>query len=245
MTLSEISREFDLIFNNAVGISAPEINTYEKSLFLTSAQEIIVKSLYDDLKRNNTVEGTERTRRRLQPLTTFATSLYDSDLNTTLAALKIGSNSYFFEILSTVWYILSEQVYVGTTEYNVIPVTNDEYSVQRNNPFKMPNSRKVWRRDIGNTGGHEKIVEIISTTQPTKYNYTYISKPSPIIIEDLSDGEYVGMGLTIEGISDSTECALDSELQRNIIVKAVELATLSYKENTLTNNVQSNQNNNF
>jgi hypothetical protein len=52
------------------------------------------------------------------------------------------------------------------------------------------------------------------------------------------------MGLEINGVSAKTECALNSEVHRLILKRAVELATTAYKENTLTNNVQINNRNN-
>ena len=247
MTSTELSREFDLLFNNSVGISAPEIKGYEKSLYFTEAQEIIVKGLYEDLRKGTSVEANERIRRRLQPLTIYKAIAYNAAMNTLLTALKISDNSKLFQIEDDVWYIIGEELYVGSTTLTVKPINMDEYSVQKNNPFKKPNSRKAWRRDVGNNTTYStfRVVDIITTTTPTKYTYTYIIKPSPIIVEDLAAGEYTGLGLTIDGISDITECVLDSEVQRDILVKAVELATLSYKENTLANNVQLNQNNNF
>ena len=46
MTLSEFSREFDVLYNNIASGAAPGVNAYEKSLFLTYALETIVKEYY-------------------------------------------------------------------------------------------------------------------------------------------------------------------------------------------------------
>jgi hypothetical protein len=43
-------------------------------------------------------------------------------------------------------------------------------------------------------------------------------------------------------VTDETESILPSETHRLILNRAVDLATLAYKENTLANNVQLNQN---
>ena len=50
MTTVDFNIEFDLLYNNALSNSAPEINLYEKSLFLTQAQEEIIKESYDNKK---------------------------------------------------------------------------------------------------------------------------------------------------------------------------------------------------
>lgn len=46
MTTEEFNREFDILYNNIMSNQAPGLNLYEKSLFLTQAQEDIVKELY-------------------------------------------------------------------------------------------------------------------------------------------------------------------------------------------------------
>lgn len=54
MTTEEFDREFDLLYNNIMSNTAPSIDWYEKSVFLTKAQEEVVAALY-----NGTFEGTE------------------------------------------------------------------------------------------------------------------------------------------------------------------------------------------
>lgn len=46
MTLTEFSNEFDVMYNNISNNSAPGVNIYEKSVFLTRAQELILKEVY-------------------------------------------------------------------------------------------------------------------------------------------------------------------------------------------------------
>ena len=38
MTTQEFSNEFDILYNNIMSNSAPGLNEYEKSIFLTQAQ---------------------------------------------------------------------------------------------------------------------------------------------------------------------------------------------------------------
>lgn len=47
MTTEEFSIEFDLLYNNITSNQAPGLNLYEKSVFLTQAQEDICKELYE------------------------------------------------------------------------------------------------------------------------------------------------------------------------------------------------------
>jgi hypothetical protein len=64
------------------------------------------------------------------------------------------------------------------------------------------------------------IVEIISKYYINKYLVRYLSKPSPIILVNLSN-------LEIDGINKKTDCKLDSVLHRTILDLAVKLALSS------------------
>lgn len=45
----EFSNEFDVLYNNIMSNAAPGLNEYEKSVFLTKAQEEIVKNHFQPL----------------------------------------------------------------------------------------------------------------------------------------------------------------------------------------------------
>lgn len=243
MNSSDFIVEFDLLYNNALSNSAPNINTYEKSLFLTQAQEDIIRDLYESKPKGMSYEQSERIRRRLESSTVHSNVTYNSTLNTSLTSLKISDNSKFFVISGDVWYITFEQVKTATKTLKVTPIPLDEYSVLDENPFKQPNTRKAWRLDVSNTVGDDKVVEIISNQTLTTYIYRYLTQPTPIVLVDLAvDAEYEGLDLTIQGISDETIPVLPAEAHRLILRRAVDLATTAYKENTLSNNVQINQN---
>ena len=60
MTLQELNNEFDIHYNSIAGQSAPNLDAYEKSIFLTKAQLEIIKNyfvhieeLYKILNKNN------------------------------------------------------------------------------------------------------------------------------------------------------------------------------------------------
>lgn len=49
MTVEEFSDQFDILYNNITSNQAPGLDEYEKSIFLTRAQEDIVKGYFDPL----------------------------------------------------------------------------------------------------------------------------------------------------------------------------------------------------
>lgn len=243
MTTTDFSVEFDLLYNNALSNSAPEINSYEKSLFLTQAQEEIIKEAYSNEKKGTSFESVEAIRRRLDELSFTAISMYDGALNLNLVLFKMSPNSKFFQLNDNAWYITYERCNTSTASQYIVPTTLDQFSMLQDNPFKMPNKKKAWRLDLKNPNNPIKIVEIISTEVLGSYFYKYLKEPSPIVLVDLNTA-YAGMGLTINGISAQTNCLLNSEVHRTILKRAVELATMAYKENTLGNNTQLNNRNN-
>ena len=56
MTNSEFSNEFDVLYQNITSNQAPGLDEYEKSVFLSKAQDEIVKSYFDP-KTNKPQEG--------------------------------------------------------------------------------------------------------------------------------------------------------------------------------------------
>ena len=49
MTNKEFSYEFDILYNNIMSNQAPGLDDYEKSVFLTKAQEEIIINYYSHL----------------------------------------------------------------------------------------------------------------------------------------------------------------------------------------------------
>lgn len=63
MTTSEFSNEFDVLYNNVTSNQAPGLDEYEKSVFLTKAQNEIVKNYFNP-KGNKYAEGVDGNEKR-------------------------------------------------------------------------------------------------------------------------------------------------------------------------------------
>lgn len=230
MTVQEFSSGFDTLLNSYSTVqqfgeqtSGREVvlDEYEKSLFLTQAQLDIVISFYNG--KNSTgesFESSEEFRRYLDAL--IKTKEYTEEDK--LDIKGISAKSTLFTLPDDLAFITMEQI-----EYNdekldcpsnniasVYPVTQDEYNRVKNNPFRGPTVYKALRLDYGTN-----IVEIISVYNIGVYTLKYLSKPEPIILEDLPDG------LTINGVSEVTECKLNEVLHDKILERAVQLALQS------------------
>lgn len=236
MTVTEFYNEFNLLYDNILSAGAPGLNQYEISVLLTYAQEELIKNK-NNPKSNRLNEGFEETDKRRTDLKNLIRN-YRSTLLSNVD-YGISSDSQFFLIPEDVFLIKQESC-VLTNEceeevtVNVIPKTLDEYNRQKDNPFKKPNIKNVWRLDYNSTEPGQNVVELISNYTINQYNIRYLKRAKPIILTDLNAGEFVGLGLTILGQTQQQTSELDPSVHSEIVRRAVELATLSYKENSLS-----------
>ena len=263
MTVQEFSSEFDLLYDNA-SMSASGLDLYEKSVFLTQAQEVIVKEAYSGMTTSGVpFEGSEKRRRQLSELVRDYKKDSQLNLSGTTAGYskapdttppydgsdRLVSDSQMFQLPSDLMYILHETVTLSdpsSAELNnkivdVVPITHDEYNVKKNNPFQKPNKRKAWRLDLFMEGTHMK-VEILAINLINQYHCRYVKVPTPIILTNFeTDSDLSGLGLTIGGSNVSSTSELNNEIHRDILNRAVELAVLASRENSLQNRINTNK----
>lgn len=245
MTTQEFSNAFDTLLNSydtqtAFGNETSRVDIvldeYEKSVFLTQAQEEIVVNLYNGKNPyGDSFESTEEMRRYLDVL--VKTKKYGIE-DKVAAEHKVSSKSIFFSLPNDIAFITYEQVTFGDEAlgcYNgetadVYPVTQDEYNRIMRNPFRGPTKYKVLRMDTGVQGKEDTtMVELISKFDIKEYLMKYLSKPSPIILVDLPNE------LEIKGISTETPCKLNDILHETILKRAVQMALASKSINSKGN----------
>ena len=231
MTIEEFSNEFDVLLNSyavnssfELGQGILQLDEYEKSLLLTEAQESIVKDLYNGKLTGEGFESTEEQRRNLDSLINTL-ELTSKDISKP----KMSDNSEFFQLPSDaseehpdVWFITYESVLLSdeslgcknNTRADVIPVRQDEYNSIKNNPFRGPSDKRVLRIDTGSS-----VIELISKYKIQSYFIKYLSKPKPIILQDITDEN-----LSINGETKRMGCELNTVLHRTILERAVALA---------------------
>lgn len=224
MTTEEFSNGFDTLINSysssePFGLSQSPLSfdEYEKSVFLTKAQEELVEGLYTGKALGDSFENTEQLRRYL------ADQVKTIELTCEPATNGLSSKSVFAVLPKDLWFITYESVILnGDTpcldgkEIQVVPVTQDEYHRIKGNPFRRPNSRRALRLDI-----NESMVELISEESIRNYLVRYLSRPEPIILLDLPDE------LSINNVKTKTECKLNPGIHRMILDLAVNLAIRS------------------
>lgn len=222
MGIREFSDLFDIIANSYSSSSGELLfDEYEKSIFLTQAQEQLVVELYSGRNTNGvSFEQSEELRSYLRNLIKTDTLVEDNREHK-----GISKYSKFFICPKDVLFITYEAATISDelagckndSVISIIPVTQDEFYRIVHNPFRGPNTRRALRLD-----GDTDVLEVVSKYNIKDYTIRYLSKPTPIILEDISE-----MGLEIDGESNITECKLDSAMHRNILERAVALAIAS------------------
>lgn len=224
MDVKDFSLEFDLLYNNIMSNKAPGLNEYEKSLFLTQAQELTVLDIYSG-KYQEHFEETEKMSMCLDQLirqetyTSFSTGK------------RLDINSVFITLPDDLWFKTGEVAYIKDDSYKcdennirevtILPVTQDTLIRTKKSPFRGPNEYRILRLNSG-----KNTVELISKFPLQSYTVRYLSRPSPIILEDLPNG------LSINGETTSKTCQLNSAIHRTILNRAVLLAKSIWESET-------------
>lgn len=221
MTLEEFSFEFDVMYNNITSNQAPGLSELEKSIFLTQAQELLVKQYYKG-NYEQSFENTEEVTQYLNSLVSqkiYTATDKASDKKGVLLSNKLKQT--FFEMPNTekVMFITYEAVELnGITGKDalVVPTTQDEFYNVHNNPFRGPSKNRVVRLIRNN------VIELYSTNDVKQYLMRYIKYPDPIILPN--SGELSPYSDNPEGVNTK----LPESLHRNILMQAVALAKAAW-----------------
>ena len=224
MNIEEFSNEFDISINSYALVTqmgqtnypiSLEFDEYEKSLFLTKAQELYVINLYsgDD---KDAFETSEKYRRYLSELIVSAKLDKPIDYNN-----AYSSKSTVFKLPEDILFITLEQASISNKDdecldnktLQIIPTRQDELHRVMKNPFRRPNKNKILRLDLG-----DNLIELVSEYKIKEYWLRYLKKPEPIILEDLPET------LKINNKNEAQGCLLNSILHRPILETAINLA---------------------
>lgn len=219
MDVQELSNLFDTLLQPYITKDVSgEQNTlafdeYEKSIFLTKAQEQIVLELYQEL------EQSEENRKYLSNLIKTGNYVPVGEQDNTL--INNTFKSYKVEIEDSVLFMIYEQCTLSDDNncingriVSVVPTIHDDLDKVLKNPFKSPNNRKVIRLDFDNK------IELISKYNISNYKVRYLKKPNPIILVKLED-------LNIDKKQEVSNGETNPILHERIVQRAVQLAVQS------------------
>lgn len=155
MTTQEFSNEFEVLYNNIMSNQAPGLDEYEKSVFLTKAQEELVRDYFNSRNVKN-AQGFDDSQKRQYDFSTLlsSTKLYDcADNIKALAASGLIAFNPIFDNRSRV-YLAPSDLFLAINEsiedsakrrYSVLPISYDEYNRLMSKPYGFPLKRQAWR----------------------------------------------------------------------------------------------------
>ena len=207
---NEWSVNFDILYNNISSNQAPGLTEYEKSVFLTQAQEAVILDLYKGTS-GDAFETTEEVTRYLSSLV----KTYEFDNVSTTFNITAGNKPYVVDtsVVESLWFITyqSGSITIGenTRDVIVVPSRQDSLFKDLNNPFKGPNKNKVLAIS------EEGYITLYSKYPISTFYIKYLKRPNPIVLEDSE--------MPVNGI-EGFEVEIPESLHNQVLYKAVQLA---------------------
>lgn len=244
MTTREFSDSFDTLLNSYANKAAfgedtskadIRLDEYEKSVLLTQAQDLVVKSYFYN-NQNQQGQGFDDSERRQVD---FSSLIKVATLTQSSAQTNVfDDRGILFDMpkktngSTDVLFILNERLLVptgvGTAKdtYVIVPLNYREYDREMSKAYSQPLKKQAWRLFQNTSTQFDVQSELVpiwdAVTNENKsniiYKIRYVQRPDPIVLVDLPDG------LTIDGVSEESECTLNPILHVDILNKAVELA---------------------
>ena len=140
MTNAEFSNEFDVLYNSITSNQAPGLDEYEKSVFLTKAQDEIVKSYFNP-RSNKTQEGYDDNERRQIDFSMIMRSVRYRIVNFTVSDETTGPTYTSIKNIDLLDHLVESQDGSLTTEQfdsidkNCIRVTNGPHMMGKPQTF--------------------------------------------------------------------------------------------------------------
>lgn len=228
----EMSNAFDIAYNNITSNQAPGLSEWEKSVFLTRAQNELVRNWVSSNSKGNSLgEGFDDSAiRQMDFLPLMKTGMIEHEKDSTPS---IDPRALVYKLPVDILVITGEQIYLMTgdnaiTVRQVVPLRYQEYMRLMSKPFKEPLKSQAWR--LMNTTRSNETVEIVLSSvdkeYPTiKYVVRYVKSPKPIILEELHD---YGNDVSIENEHEPSLGELGEGTHDAIVQRAVELAKIAW-----------------
>lgn len=227
MNVIELSNQFDLLYNNITSNQAPGLNEYEKSVFLTKAQDEIVKNYFEANSQGNTLKkGFDDTILRQMDFSDLMSSkeypngiIGESMIDPRAIVYDIPKNDNIYIVINESLHLVDDN---GTVKgiRQIVPLSYLEYSRLMLKPFKQPIKNQAWRLITSGRRG-----ELDATQNPQEDNGSTIRTRVEIITTNADLNRYTG-NIVIDLPEKNEDIGLD-DIQKDI--------EINIKEPTVTN----------
>lgn len=206
MELSEFSNEFDVLYNNITSNQAVGLDEYEKSVFLTKAQNDLIKSYFDP-RSNKTQQGFDDSQKRQIDFSSLLRVTNPIESN---PITKMDQRSICFCVPNDLFLFVNENCQDKNYRYTVLPLSYQEYQRVMLKPYQLPVKKGVWRLltdsspiAIGITEISDTYKCIISNSTKKKVTFSVKLVTSPTTTQLPSQIQDIGYAPDIQETEDS------------------------------------------
>lgn len=187
MSNEEFSNQLDTLLNSyniqaGFGEGANQqggiaLDEYEKSVLLTQAQDLIVKSYFDRTLNNQGQGFDDSIRRQVDFSSLIKVKHYRKDADVLHVLVHDEDKCYddhglLVTLDSKVLFVLNERLEVGSGNsaktYTVVPLNYREYDREKSKAYGQPLKKQAWRLFSNNATGYDiqsEIIPIYKTTE--------------------------------------------------------------------------------
>lgn len=181
---NEFSSQFDTLYNNITSNQSPGLDEYEKSVFLTKAQDNIIES-YNNPRSNKVQLGFDDSKGRQVNFSSLMKTVYpikNEFYN------KFDERSVSYIMPSDLLIFVNESCSDDSNRYVVQELTYSEYDRLMLKPYQNPVKRGIWRLIVdSNSPGicKDSNLSIYNTSLKTvEFVLKLVANPSQDIVED-------------------------------------------------------------
>lgn len=222
MTNLEFSNEFDILYNNIMSNAAPGLNEYEKSVFLTKAQDELIKNYFNP-KGNKYQEGFDDNQKRQIDFSMLMKTTTPTEVSP-INPIHLGGNIEYYAMPEDILLYINEFLDVTRkgiiNRLMVVPLAYEEYSRLMSKPYKRPLKNQAWR--------------LITSGEGVGYTYTNYAEIAHILHRGMSIISYDKIYSTIYNKSITIEAGADEA--EYLKVDGLYFSKNATLENTITNN---------
>lgn len=228
MTTEEFSNQFDTMLSSY--LNSPQFgelaskadivfDEYEKSIFLTQAQDIILRQYF---YRTLNPEGQGMDDSEVRQLD-YSSLITVANVNKAVGT-PYDTRGILYKLPDDILIMLNEKLEADNKCIAVvIPVHYKDYDRMMSQSYTQPLKRQAWRLYQNNKATMSEIIpnEHIDSKSST-YKIRYIRRPVPIVLHN-----FTGEGISVYGRTEVTQCELDPVIHLDILDKAIQLALSS------------------
>lgn len=187
MNNTELSREFDILYNSVFSNRAPGLDEYEKSVLLTYGQYDVIRSYFNN-RKNKVQQGFDDSKQRQAD---FSSLIKTVKLDKSHPILKFDRRSVSYRTPNDLLVIVNERCEDAVNRYTVTPITYMEYDRLMLKPYQYPLKREVWRLVVDSTSPEVSSLEDIklSICNSSNKEVTFIIHKVSKSIDTVLDGD--------------------------------------------------------